>query len=156
LSIREIIKTVRERTGSAPNEIVDFFVTASGFSWVVATELLLAENIITRPLPAETIQKTQAARMFWILFAEGRARYSVAADHFQFHQPSGDWGFFSHAQLEALLPGMVLADHFQRREYFANYVVNAPALDLFTVTKIPLVRHPFSRDDNLFLQQRIG
>ncbi len=58
---------------------------------------------------------------------------------------NGDAAFFDRGGLEALLPGAILPDHWQRRQFVTNYLTEptGACLDLYSANGMPLVRHPF-------------
>jgi len=155
LSLSKIINFVRQRhTADVRSHLLlDFLSTASGLSVATCAELLVAEKIIEEPLDPIDIAATCAARLFWTLYAEGRALYSEMVAERNVPRATGDFGFFDRYGLEALLPGAILPDHCRRREFITNYLAESDSscLDLYSVTGLPLVRHSFSSTLNPLL-----
>lgn len=147
LSLTKIINFVRQHhTADVRSHLLlDFLATASGLSVATCAELLVAEKIIEEPLDPIDIAATCAARLFRTLYAEGRALYSEMVAERNVPRATGDFGFFDRCGLEALLPGAILPDHCRRREFITNYLAQSDpsCLDLYSVSGLPLVRHPF-------------
>ena len=129
------------RAGQPPSYLLDA-LTATGLKWEVASALLSRATGIA--LSESEVKAVAQARCFWVLFSEGRARHEAlvslgAAKRFQ-----GDWAYFNSRELDALLPGIILPDHCQRKEYFGRYVYSeVPRLDLYSASYKPLCQHRF-------------
>ena len=150
LRFTEILDLVRAHSlrGAPSHRLLDLLVAGSGLSWLTSAELLVKRQIIGRPIDAEDVETTRQARLFWTLYSEGRARCLALARANEIPSRSGDWAFFDHPQLAALLPGIILPDHCRRREYLTLYASADECLDAYSVSGLPLVRHPFLRRFN--------
>lgn len=134
-------------------QLLDELVAASGISWENCAELLFLKRIVTSQIDLQCIDATRRARLFWNLFATGRERYVTLASIAEIPRWNGDWAFFDRAQLEALLPNIILPRKFRREEYLANYIEAIPhgdsSLDLHLMPNgLPLFRHPFLGEFN--------
>ena len=143
VNLREMVDLVHHlyRLGGPLPILLDGFASC-GISWSAAA-ILLAQTTgeLMSDREVEIIAQT---RLFWVLFGEARSRYSALARLNNQPRWRGDWGFFKRSELEALLPSLTLADHFERREFLANYTLKGEAsVDLYTITCRPLCRHPF-------------
>jgi hypothetical protein len=143
----QLVRCQSER-GAPPHELLDSLAN-SGLGWLTCAQLLLDHGIIPRPIDPEEVEATQKARLFWTRYGEGMARYDAMVRGNKLDARCGDWAFFNHWQLESLLPGNVLADHFRRRQYVTNYF-QAPecSVDVYSLTGVPLFKHPFPEKFN--------
>src|SRR5260370_388612 len=117
-------------------------LAGSGLSW--ATASILFERLTGQRLDEADIAATKDARMFWTVFSEGRARYAALVKIKEVKLWRGDFGYFDCQQLHNLLPGVILADHFERRQFLVSFTREEEAsADLYTITYQPLCRHPF-------------
>ena len=130
--------------GQSWPRLLDSLVTSSALTWRTGARLL--EKIIGRSLTAQEIAMVEGARRFWELYAQGRARMVALQTAQQLPVWEGDWAHFDRSQLVELLPGLVLADHFERHEFLANYIHSGdePGLDFYSITGQPLFHHPFT------------
>jgi hypothetical protein len=126
-----------------PLLLLDRLATGLNLNWLVAAKLLGDTKIISQPIDELDIIITRRARQFWIRYAEGRAGFGAFIRIKRARLSAGDWALFSHQQLEALLPNVILPDHARRSNYLSNYIHGGDCLDLYSETWLPLVRHPF-------------
>jgi hypothetical protein len=133
------------RKTASIDQIIDL-LASTGLSRENATALLWDKGLVHEPITKDRIEIVRGARRFWSLFAEARAQHAALVQAGRVSAYRGDWGFFTLAQLKNLLPGLIIPDHFFRREYLANYYDRSDdyfCLDVYTVNRLPLFRHPF-------------
>jgi hypothetical protein len=151
LSATKIVESIRleKSTNQSPCQSLDRLVTASGLSAEICAKLLLIERIIDEPIDRDQVAATQDARLFWTLYAEGRGLREAKVARENYPRWRGNFAFFTRERLAALLPGVILPDHYRRLEFVTNYVTEpngGACLDLYNADGVPLVRHPFSRE----------
>ena len=130
-------------------------LAATGLSWDLSAKLLT--QIAGIVFDADEVDAVAEARLFWTLFAEARARYRWFVDCKNGRRWTGDWGYFHAEELDCLLPGLILADHFRRREFLAQYTHSAhPYLELYNIKGKPLCRHLFESISRVGLLIGIG
>lgn len=124
-------------------KLLDLLATSCAISRKAAAAFL--EKVVHFTIGEAEVMSVAQARTFWNHYAAGRAR--VAALQLAQEVPvwQGDWAHFDDGQLAELLPGLILPDHFRRVEYLTNLISEAgeDALDLFSLSRQPLCRHPF-------------
>jgi hypothetical protein len=142
-NVGEIFDFVRNRPCSGiPATLLLDVLAGSGVTWPIAATLL--EKLTGQRLDDADIGTVQEARLFWELFTEGIGRYNALVKTNQVQAWCGYVAYFDRQKLQALLPGHVLADHFQRLEFLTCYrMAEEATLDLYTVNGRPLCRHPF-------------
>lgn len=133
------------RLGLPASWILDL-ICGNGFS----TGTLLFEKITSQKVNETDVALVKQARKFWILFGEGRARYVAFLKREKLEPWRGDFAYFDRGQFESLLPGCILADHYQRREYLLNYKAEGHGfVDLYTTSGRALCRHLFDPECRL-------
>jgi hypothetical protein len=141
--LSRILTIIRSRheTGEPWPDLLDLLVTSSGISWENATEILA--QTIRRSIDPADVEAVRWARRFWQFYAEGRARYQTLATIVKIPSTRGDCAYFDRADLRVLLPGVILADHHDRCDYLTGYDADSACLDVYSLTGVPLFRHPF-------------
>ena len=147
VSISRILAALRRNCETdPPHRLLDAFTTASGLSWENCADLLFAYRLIRLPVDPEDLHATRRARLFWNLYEEGRARYAVLVAHQRIPPLAGDWASFEQADLERLLPGIVIPRRLKRHEYVTNWIADAISfsLDVHAGSNgAPLFQHRF-------------
>lgn len=131
------------RHNEPAHRLLDLVATSASVSWTIAAKLV--DQWVGEKVDDTLVDATAAARKFWELMAQARARFFALRLIRPLPNWQGDLGHVTAQQLNEMLPGLILADHFQRREFVINYVHQdcEPALHLYTVRGDPLVVHPF-------------
>ena len=147
-SVRQILCALNHHDARAclPRHFLDVLATGSGMSWENCAEILFGSKLVTEPIDLGEIAATRAARTFWDLYEQGRARYSLFTANTHSAKRVGDWAHFDHSELEKLLPGILVPTRLTRHDYLTNYVAESPdpALDVYSVVdQSPLFRHRF-------------
>ncbi len=143
-SIAEVLTILRRDFPS--HILLDALATRSGLSWPCCAEILMANGLIVSPIEPEDVQAIRDARLFWTLYYRGRARYSCLVRAAVMEPFSGMWGYFEYAQLERLLPGVIIPTKLKRHDYFTNYVSTGDdfSLDVYARSNMsPLFQHRF-------------
>ena len=137
-------------SGVAWPRLLDALVASSGISWATAAAVLT--KMLQIRISEADVQVVSKVRNFWRRYGEGRVRLLGLQEVGEVPAYAGDWAHFDHAQLELLVPGIILPDHCRRAEYLINYIAERgqEALDLYTLTGQPLCRHPFRKEANPF------
>jgi hypothetical protein len=152
----DVLRFVREAhaRGEPSSRLLDTLVVSSGFDW--GTGSIHLEKLIGRSLTEEEITMAAGARRFWQRYAQGRARAAELQTIQELPIWQGDWAHFDRSQFVELLPGVILADHFERREFLANYIHEGevPGLDFYSITGQPLFQHPFTAPFGLLDQSQ--
>jgi hypothetical protein len=92
-----------------------------------------------------------ASGLSWEHYEKARMRYRALQGKEDCPRFRGDWGYFESAQLESLLPGIIIPARLRRDDYLTNYVVR-PDCDVLDVyagsTRSPLFQHRFLNQFN--------
>ena len=147
VSFSKTLEQVEQRKAqdTPPHQLLDELVTASRLTWKTGADLLFNHHVIDRPIADKEIELVRRTRRFWTLYNDGRARYRTRVQLSEINSWSGDWAVFERAQLEQLLPDIILPDHFERREFLTRYIVleKEACLDVHARNGKPLFKHPF-------------
>jgi hypothetical protein len=147
ISVAEVLPIVRARGKTEPpHQLLDVFAVGTGLSWELSAQILLARHVIAAPFTARQIAAVKSARLFWDQYSQGRNRFASLAASGQVPRFCGDWAYFDHAELETLLPGILVPKRLQRWDYFTNYGVHGTefGLDVYAAPGCaPLFQHQF-------------
>jgi hypothetical protein len=152
LSIFRILANLRESCRHWPaHRLLDALATASGLSWEACREILVGNKLVIDSFDQADMAATRAARAFWEHYEKARMRYRALQGKEDCPRFRGDWGYFESAQLESLLPGIIIPARLRRDDYLTNYVVR-PDCDVLDVyagsTRSPLFQHRFLNQFN--------
>lgn len=146
-TMAEVLAILRRDYRGFPSHILlDALATRSGLSWPCCAEILIANDLIASPIEPEDVEAIRDARLFWTLYYRARARYSCLLRAAIIEPFRGIWGYFERAQLERLLPGVIIPTKLRRHDYLTNYVVNTDdsSLDVYARSNMsPLFQHRF-------------
>lgn len=147
VSAAEVLAIVRARFNTEPShQLLDVFAVGTGLSWELSAEILWAHQLVGAPLTARQIAAVRSARLFWDQYSSGRTRFASLAAASHVPRFCGDWAYFDHADLESLLPGIVVPKRLKRYDYLTNYGLHASgfSLDVYAApTVVPLFQHEF-------------
>ncbi len=124
-------------------------LAGAGLEWKTAAKVLA--ELTGLGLDETLVPAIAAARHFWTLYGEGRARFAALVEMDQLPLPTGDWAQFSATQISSLLPGVRLPDHCCRQEYFTHYRHGEDSLELYSTSWIALCQHRFPKRFNPLL-----